>query len=306
MEVRVELSAPASGGRESVCTCGASRVLKLTPARHDDAEFFGCGRHAVRLLCTDATQELAMNEILRLKSHDIFPFECHGELECFTRCCRDINLFLTPYDVLRLKNCLSLNSREFLNRYTVSMYIEEVGHPLVAMKMTGDDKTCPFAGKDGCGVYPDRPWSCRTFPLEPCTSKDSHPSPDTTSTEKTFAVVRRPFCRGFNDGGTVSVGNWLRDQGTEIYEEMNSIWSEITLNKRFPARGLDNTGIQMFFIASYSLDEFRELALRPSFLSTYTVSREEIEPFMKDDILLFKFACRWLRVALFKEEIPLP
>lgn len=246
-----------------------------------------------------------MTELLRLESNDILPFECRKGLDCFTKCCRDINLFLTPYDILRLKNGLSLSSREFVNRYTFSMYVEEVGHPLVAVKMVGNDKICPFACKDGCMVYSDRPWSCRTFPLEPCPNGNPHPSTEKGASGKSFHIEKRPFCEGFNEGGTTSVENWLKNQGTEIYEEMNSTWADITLNEKFPASGLDQTEIQMFFLASYSLDEFKELATRPSFLSAYKVDRKEIETVIKDDILLLKFACRWLRVALLKEDIQL-
>ncbi len=238
-----------------------------------------------------------------LRENDLFPFDCHKGLECFTRCCRDINLFLTPYDILRLKNHLSLTSREFLDRYTLTLYMEKIGHPLVVLKMADEDKRCPFSGPNGCGVYADRPWSCRSFPLEPNTEETAVPA--SAGTQQTYSVVRRPFCLGFERAGSKTVREWLDGQGVEIYEEMNAVWSEVTLSKSFPAGGLDKTGIQMFFIGSFSLDEFRMLAAMPSFLETYSLTAEDMKPLLADEVLLFRFACRWLRGALLNEKISL-
>jgi uncharacterized protein len=34
---------------------------------------------------------------------DQFKFSCHKGLACHNTCCRDVNIFLTPYDVLRMR-----------------------------------------------------------------------------------------------------------------------------------------------------------------------------------------------------------
>jgi hypothetical protein len=86
---------------------------------------------------------------------------------------------------------------------------------------------------------------------------------------------------------------------------MNDLWSQVTLSERFPAGGLDERGIQMFFLASYSLDEFSELASGQGFLETYSLKNDDIRPILRDETSLYAFACRWLRVALLGEEIPL-
>ena len=52
-----------------------------------------------------------------IKGNDTFCFRCHPEVSCFNRCCRNLNLFLYPYDVVRLKQCLGLTSDEFLDEY---------------------------------------------------------------------------------------------------------------------------------------------------------------------------------------------
>jgi len=55
---------------------------------------------------------------VRLSADSKFKFECHKGVKCFTKCCRDINIALTPYDIIRLKNRLQLSSDEFLAMYT--------------------------------------------------------------------------------------------------------------------------------------------------------------------------------------------
>ena len=36
---------------------------------------------------------------IRIQENDTFSFRCHPEVECFNRCCRNLNLFLYPYDL---------------------------------------------------------------------------------------------------------------------------------------------------------------------------------------------------------------
>ena len=43
---------------------------------------------------------------IRLRAGDTFRFRCHPGVGCFNRCCRNLNLFLYPYDVIRLRNRL--------------------------------------------------------------------------------------------------------------------------------------------------------------------------------------------------------
>ena len=58
----------------------------------------------------------ADKEPLSLESR--FTFHCHPGLACFNRCCAAPTILLSPYDILRLKNCLGIASGEFLRRYT--------------------------------------------------------------------------------------------------------------------------------------------------------------------------------------------
>ena len=64
-----------------------------------------------------------------------FRFECHKRVRCFTACCRGINIILTPYDIIRLKNRLGLSSDEFLAIYTTPQLLEKTDLPGVIGKV---------------------------------------------------------------------------------------------------------------------------------------------------------------------------
>ena len=122
----------------------------------------------------------------RLDDDDTFQFRCHAGLSCFNRCCRNLNLFLYPYDVLRLKNRLAMSSDTFLDRHVDVVLREGNFFPEVLLRMADNpEKTCPFLSDTGCRVYPDRPDTCRNFPVEHGVMFDASGKPTQTVTAPT-------------------------------------------------------------------------------------------------------------------------
>ena len=104
---------------------------------------------------------------VRMDPDHPFNFKCYRGVSCFTECCQDVTIALTPYDVLRLKRGLGIRSDEFIDKYTINLSRKKQIIPFVILKMNEDDKKCPFVNKEeGCSVYEDRPWPCRMFPLD--------------------------------------------------------------------------------------------------------------------------------------------
>jgi hypothetical protein len=233
-----------------------------------------------------------------LSPEDIFHFTCHPGLPCFTRCCRDITIFLTPYDILRMKNALHISSGDFLGRYTVSM-IGDNGLPVVVLKMQeDDDKNCPFVGPDGCSIYSDRPWACRIYPLQPESTK---------ITEKAgkayYSVMDVPFCQGLASERALSLGEWIEEQGIPVYHEMEALFKKITANDRLTKEKITNKKIQeMVYMACYDLDRFRRFVLESSFLQRFEVQAPVVERIRTDDVALFRLAVRWLEYGLLAQQ----
>ena len=58
---------------------------------------------------TDRSEEM----LDPLPKGETYRFACHQGVRCFTDCCRDLHLVLTPYDVLRVKRGLVMDSTAF-------------------------------------------------------------------------------------------------------------------------------------------------------------------------------------------------
>jgi Fe-S-cluster containining protein len=218
---------------------------------------------------------------------------------CFNDCCGDVNISLTPYDIIRLKHSLGLSSGEFLSEHTVSSCDENLKYPVVLLRMNDDeDRSCPFVGEDGCRVYEARPWSCRTYPLglaSPVEGSDA-------LKEEFYFLLQDEGCRGFGEEKTQTVAEWLEDQGADEYSRMGQGFKELTLHEFFRRGGsLTPQKAGMFALACYDLDKFREFVFRSTFLEKFEVDSETRERIEEDDVELLKLGHSWLKLALFGE-----
>jgi len=148
-----------------------------------------------------------------------FSFRCGSGLSCFTECCRQLELALTPYDVLRLSETLGLSGAEFLEHYTVIEKSDQDAFPQVYLGMVDDGRaSCPFVSTTGCTVYSNRPGACRTYPL----GRGARIGPDQGFNDF-YVLVNEPHCRGFAETTSQTVDTWLADQELAPYNEMNDL-----------------------------------------------------------------------------------
>ena len=250
------------------------------------------------------TDKMASIEPKRLNSKSAFQFRCHKEVGCFTQCCRDINIVLTPYDIIRLKNRLELDSRQFLAIYTEPQLLEKTGVPVVTLKLLEDEhdskapKSCPFVREQGCIVYEDRPATCRYYPL----GVASLSFKDDAADEEFYFFVHEPHCLGFEEDSGWTVAEFREDQGVDLYDRINADWTELVVRKRSfpPNMQWSEQTRRMFFMASYDVDRFRDFVFDSSFLDRYDVDRKTRSQIEEDEVALLKFGLRWLKWLLFK------
>lgn len=218
-----------------------------------------------------------------LKIGSKFKFYCHDQLACFKQCCKDINIFLTPYDILRMKNKLGISSEEFLKSYTHVLKVPHSGFPVVVLKMQEDNNLiCPFISNHGCQVYHERPWSCRMAPVEIRGAGE-------------YGIAFEPSrCHGLNESREWTVQEWMDNQGLAIYTEMEELFGGIPLKvKRFGQKQLDQIVMDMILISCYDLDRFRKILLEnPQLIGSE--SKDMYENIVNDDVALMKFAFKWL------------
>lgn len=236
-------------------------------------------------------------EMSPLLPGESFCFACSPAVPCFNDCCRDLNQFLTPYDILRLKNSLGLSSGEFLQQYTVSYIGPETGLPVVSLKQDQTDNLkCPFVRPAGCAVYADRPSSCRMYPVARALSR----SRETGVTTKHFALIKEPHCRGFVDAEKKTAEKWLAEQGLKEYNEMNDrLMTLISLKNRLLPGPLEPRLVGQFHLALYDLDSFRQAIFEQNLLGGLNVDEKILEKVRSDDVELLKLGLKWARLKLF-------
>ncbi|MEJ2058674.1 MAG: YkgJ family cysteine cluster protein, partial [Desulfofustis sp.] len=131
--------------------------------------------------------------VYRIAPGDVFSFLCHKHIGCFTHCCRELELILTPYDVLRLRYATGLSSAELHQRYIIEEFIAADVFPRFYLSMVDDGRaSCVFVNDAGCSIYHDRPGACRNYPLGRGTVYDQH----TGTVNEQFVLLREPHCRG--------------------------------------------------------------------------------------------------------------
>jgi Fe-S-cluster containining protein len=250
-----------------------------------------------------STTATKVPELLRqqrqLAPGESFCFKCHSGLPCFGNCCGDVNILLTPVDVLRLARRLGLSTREFLDTHTLIPITKELHLPVVMLRMgDGPARRCPFVEEKGCSVYEDRPWACRMYPL----GMALPPARAGVTPEPVYFVFEEDFCQGRNEKSSWTVEAWRADQGLDERDALEAGFREIVSHPWFiGGRQLDPRRMDMFFTACYDLDTFRRLVLSASFLRRFHLEDGLADQLARDDEALLHFAFRWLRFALFAE-----
>lgn len=230
-----------------------------------------------------------------------FKFECHKKVSCFTKCCRGIDIMLTPYDIVLLKNKLGLSSGEFLAIYTEPRLLEKTDLPVVTLKLLDDDiRSCPFVKDEGCMVYDSRPTTCRYYPLGVGTL--SHK--EGTDEDAFYFFVHEPHCKGFEEQKEWTVKGWREDQGVDIHDEINEGWADLLVLKRSfpPSVMFTEKAKQMFFMACYNIDKFKEFIFDSSFLKLYTIDPDTVKAIRSDEVALLEFGFSWLKDVFFNKE----
>ncbi len=235
---------------------------------------------------------------VRLDLDSTICFTCDKELACFTKCCHNNSTFLTPYDIIRLKQRLDMPSDEFLLTFTTPGKVEASDLPVPMIKLVEDrNNACPFLGEEGCNVYEDRPVACRYYPV----AAGLFHNFDLSDNENFFALIKEAHCLGHDLGQEMTIAKWRKQQGIPPYDENNRGWVEIILRRKSlgPFVEIPEKTLQMFFMACYNLDAFRRFVFKSNFLKIYRVSSERLEEVENDDVALLHLGYDWLMTTLF-------
>lgn len=230
-----------------------------------------------------------------------FRFRCHRGISCFTKCCSNIDIMLTPYDIIVMKKRLGLSSTEFLERYTYTIVDEKTSHPFVFLRMLDDkERRCPFVTEEGCSIYDSRPVNCRYYPVGQGVIKSLRD--DRVVAEDFYFFLKESHCLGFQEEQEWSIREWRKDQGIEVYDELNMQWRIIQLRKNPPGHVLEAKKQSLYYMACFDMDRFRRFVFESRFHEYFDLPQEKIEGMKNDDVELMRFGFDLVKYILMIEE----
>jgi Fe-S-cluster containining protein len=237
---------------------------------------------------------------VQLGLDDEFQFSCHPGISCFNECCRNIDIQLLPYDIIRLKNRKETTSYDFVARYTLPFQMDHHGMPGLKLRTRPGTRECVFLSEEGCTVYEDRPTACRYYALGGMGVRKK----DSLTVEDMYFVVREPHCKGHDEPKTQTVSEYRKEQGVDKYDVMNREWRDIILKKRSsgPTVGAPSgRSLQLYDMCSYDMDKFREFIQTPGFTGIFDADAIGMDKLLEDEEALLAFAMRFLKQVLFGE-----
>lgn len=229
---------------------------------------------------------------------DAFSFHCHPGVCCYKACCRKLELYLFPYDVLRLKNTLGIHSAVFMQNHARVAGGAHPFFPAVMLNMADNEEaTCPFLGDKGCKVYKDRPSACRTYPLERAVEKPG----ENHRLKEHYFMTHHDYCKGHDEQKEYTVSQWERDQGLHDYNLMNDLWAEVDAffaTNPWRGEGVAGPRQQLAFMVCYNIDDFRDYCNKHNLLKMFRLQRDRRRRIELDDSELLKFGFDWLQFVL--------
>jgi Fe-S-cluster containining protein len=237
----------------------------------------------------------------QLQGGAVIQFRCHKDIDCFNACCKNIDIMLTPYDILRLKQRLGITSTEFLRQYTEPFEFGRNSVGGVKYKPREGTTECQFVTDAGCSVYEDRPTACRYYPVGLLSTRRQDENFDRAS----YALVKEDHCHGHFEDRKLTIDEYRKEQGLEEYDEHGRAWRQLILKVKSagPAIGnMSKTSLKFFFMACYDLDRFREFVRSSGFSTTYDIDPATRDELLTDDMALLRFGDRMIRQIMYGEE----
>ena len=230
-------------------------------------------------------------QVSRIYPGEMFSFLCHNRVSCFTHCCRELELALTPYDVLRLRLATGLSSAQLHDRYIIEELNPGEVFPHFYLTMVDDgNASCVFVNAGGCEIYPHRPGACRTYPLGRGTRREQ----DRVSEQ--FILLRESHCKGFQEKVVQTVQSFMKSQELEPFNRFNDRLTAITQHAQIK-EGKQLTDAQriLYKLALYDLDSFRSQLDDNRIASPLTIPEEVFD----DDERLLEFGLDFIEKLFF-------
>lgn len=223
-----------------------------------------------------------------------FPFHCHAGVACFTNCCKRVDMMLYPYDLIRLKQALKIDSEKLIHDHVNLVKGNNIYFPTPMLRLT-EEGHCPFLSSEGCDVYLDRPSACRTYPLERAVDRSSNRG----HAKDYYFLTKHDYCLGHSEEKKFSVQQWVRNQRIDDFNVANDLWTEIDtifMTNPWKGEGVGGPKQQLAFMICYNIDGFRRFADEKMLLEQFKIQKDFKRRIQSSDSELQKFGYEWLKL----------
>jgi len=120
-----------------------------------------------------------------------------------------------------------------------------------------------------------------------------------------YALVEEDHCKGHLEDREISIKDYRKEQELEDYDEHGRGWRQLILKMKSagPSIGsLSKKSLQLFFMACYDLDRFREFVKSEGFSATFDIDEATRKTLYEDDLAMLKFGDQFIRQVMFGEE----
>ncbi|CCH49020.1 YkgJ family cysteine cluster protein [Pseudodesulfovibrio piezophilus] len=247
-------------------------------------------------MSTDETKDF-LDSLPELEEGKTYQFKCYPGIECFNACCSDLDLVLTPYDILRMRSATSKNSIDFLRIYTYGHRAPDSNFPVFKFRMTDSAaQTCPFVTKQGCSIYADRPGACRMYPLGRATRPDGN-----GGVKEQFFIVKEDHCCGFKEQDEWTGVSWKKDQGFQEYTASNDRYMNILARIKEGGRPVSDKMSHLATLALYKVDEFQRFIVKMRLFERVDIDEKRQKAILEDEFVALSFAMDWFELMLFHD-----
>jgi len=246
---------------------------------------------------SDETKEF-LASLPELEEGKKYHFKCYPGISCFNACCTDLNMVLTPYDILRLRRARHMGSVEFLTAHTTGHRDPDTHFPIFQLRMDDNEaRSCPFVTPEGCSVYANRPGACRMYPLGRATCPDGN-----GGVRERFFIVQEDHCQGFLEQAEWSGADWKKDQGFEDYTASNDRYMRLLARIRETGMSVSEKLSHMAVLAMYKVDEFQKFIVMMKLFDRLDVDAARREAILSDEFACLDFAMDWFELMLFEDD----
>jgi hypothetical protein len=121
-----------------------------------------------------------------------------------------------------------------------------------------------------------------------------------TACRVSYFLIREKHCLGFQESKEWTVEAWRKNQKLDTYNAMNDLMMGIlSLKNRSGKKQLTDKECDLFSMACYDLDRFRDFALAEGLLGSSSAGDGTKKAVHEDDLALMQCAMEWIKGEIF-------